>query len=523
MATFGAIQIQVTVDNKSFTFSKDHVVSLKVKRVMGDTANQFTLEVFDESAWQIENVLMNTELASISVKYSAADNLNNSIVFAGTCINYQVSFVGTATMLTIEGILSASSGDSSGWWFEKANIEWVGDYDLTNESVDGKDKSVYDNWENNEDVCAYIGYRPEDISKSNPIVYYNPSRIFKRIIHAYDGDKLGSNGPNAVEGWGTGGSGNFNIAECDESRWIASLDCRQTNETAAQYITRVLCKSAISWTRDGNGGEAKYEDETAGFMYFVDGNGHHFKKIDYSSKNATTIEITYGSRNSNIISFSIANIGSLIMAGGKNKVDASATSDLYGDIITINGENVAGVTVTEEQQQQNNQYLNWYFGSQSGDNKFKGVKVISSTSSTNLAARKDRTWEEIKDYTFNAELTVAGTYSNIYRPGNFINIILKDKDGHLHYASGKYMIISIDDNVSTTEFTQTMKLIKNTGNTVSATTYQISMKSEVKEQEGANSYTPSYTKSVPSSGTAYGQLQQERYNNMQNARNNGRI
>ena len=32
MATYGAIQIQVTINNKSFTFNKDHAVSLKVKR-----------------------------------------------------------------------------------------------------------------------------------------------------------------------------------------------------------------------------------------------------------------------------------------------------------------------------------------------------------------------------------------------------------------------------------------------------------------------------------------------------------
>ena len=380
MASFGAIQIQVTVANKSFTFSKDHVVSLKVKRVMGDAANEFTLEVFDESAWQIENVLMNTQLAPISVRYSAANDLSQSILFAGTCINYQVSFVGTATMLTIEGILSASTGDSSGWWFEKANIEWVGTWD-GDESVDGKDKSVWSNYENNEDVCAFLDFPLDENGeqRGTPIVYYNPSRIFKRIIHAYNGDKLGSNGPNAVEGWGYGGGTNFRIAECDESRWIANLDCLQTNETAAQYINRVLCKSAVSWTRDGTK-EAKYEDETAGFRYFVDGYGHHFKKIDYSSKSAATIEVTYGSRNSNIISFSIANIGSLIMAGGKDKVDAASTSDLYGDVITQGGENIYNAGV--EQKEEDKQYINWYFGSQT-ENKFKGIPVTSSTSDTN--------------------------------------------------------------------------------------------------------------------------------------------
>ena len=501
MATYGAIQIQVTINNKSFTFHKDHAVSLKVKRTMGDSANEFTLELFDETAWQVENVLMGSQLAPIVVRYSAANNLNNSITFAGTCLNYQVSFVGTATLLTIEGILSASSGDSSGWWFERANIEWVGQWD-GNESIDGKDKSVWSNYENNEDVCAFLDYPLDKDGKPSetPVVYYNPSRIFKRIIHAYNGDKLGSNGANAIEGWGTGGSGKFSIAECDDSRWIAGLDCRQTNETAAQYITRVLCKSAITWTRgtvNGVSSEAKYEDETAGFRYFVDGKGHHFVKIDYNSKDASKVEITYGSKNSNIISFSIANIGSLIMAGGKNQVDASSTSDLYGDIINQGGSNVYNANV--EENKDNEEYINWYFGSQT-EKKFKGIKVVSSSPESSLGARKDSVWKDIKNYTFNAELTVVGTYSNMYAPGNFIDIVLKNKNGLIHYATGRYMIIQIDDNVSTSEFTQTMKLIKNTGNTTSSTIYKLNMQQTVNEETNTNTGTTAYT---PVYGPAY--------------------
>ena len=81
----------------------------------------------------------------------------------------------------------------------------------------------------------------------------------------------------------------------------------------------------------------------------------------------------------------------------------------------------------------------------------------------------------------------------MYAPGNFIDIVLKNKNGLIHYATGRYMIIQIDDNVSTSEFTQTMKLIKNTGNTTSSTIYKLNMQQTVNEETNTNTGTTAYT------------------------------
>lgn len=500
MSTQGAVQLQVTVNGHSLSIDKKNLMSLQVKRNIGDAANEFTLEAFDETAWQLEEALMGEDYAPITVSYSSSNSLNQNktIVFTGICFNYEVSFVGRATMITITGTLSATDGVSSGWWFDRNSIEWCA---ITPEKradgwwIDGKNEAEYEDFENNEDVCAILDFKDGNGNPvDNPIVYYNPSRIFKRIIHKYNGDKLGSSvvtsvttettnanknklditesgygitinntsdtcwnyltgtagyspyvaagimgnimqecsmiwnkydelggdgyglcqwsktyfpevygaslskqleyikpwtanqysvagnranyDPNVsyddflamtdvreiakafclvverpadwaanissrqnyaqgyldfysdvisttttqtaiysgpLEGWGTGGTGHFKIAPngVDESRWIANLDTIQMNETAAEYINRVLCKNAVTDTGK------PYENETAGFKYYVTAQGHHFKALDYNSGvNAPKIVVEYGTQNAEIISFSMADVGAIAMIGG---------------------------------------------------------------------------------------------------------------------------------------------------------------------------------------------------------------
>lgn len=161
-------------------------MSLKINRVLGDAADEFTLEIFDESAWKVEAALKgsspNAELSPITVSYSASKNLKKkTVLFSGTILNYQVAFTGRSTMLTLSGILAHCGDDTTNYVFTRANIEWVGDYDKNTGLVDGKSmdwiKSNYDN----EDVCA-IAIGDDEYKK----VYYNPGRIFKRIIHKYN-------------------------------------------------------------------------------------------------------------------------------------------------------------------------------------------------------------------------------------------------------------------------------------------------------------------------------------------------
>lgn len=210
MSTQGAVQLDVTINGQSFTALKDHAVSLSIRRVIGDAADEFTLEAFDETAWRLENALMGSELAPVTIRYSASNTLKKTLIFSGICLDYQISFVGLATVLSITGILSTSEEDTTGFWFDRRAIEWVGqtkpiyadgeDKTVIGYICDGKSAAEYSNYEKNEDVCAFVDY---DKDSGIPITYYNPTRIFKRIIHKYNGDKLGTTSLNVKEVSGT--------------------------------------------------------------------------------------------------------------------------------------------------------------------------------------------------------------------------------------------------------------------------------------------------------------------------------
>ena len=196
--TQGAVQLQVVINGQSLSIKKEHLVGLTVDRVIGDSANTFTLECYDETAWKLENALMGNNFANIVIKYSAAEDLTNAFEFSGICTDYQLSFVGRATMITITGIVATSLDSGSKIWFERANVEWVGDlmYDSNGNiiGVDGKTISETQNYENNRDVCAILDYGKDSNGNqlSVPRVFYNPTRIFERIIHTYNGDILGT-------------------------------------------------------------------------------------------------------------------------------------------------------------------------------------------------------------------------------------------------------------------------------------------------------------------------------------------
>ena len=694
MSNHGAVQIQVTINGHSITIEKKNLISLQIKRTMGDAANEFTLEAFDETAWQLENSLMGSDFAPISVAYSSAAsiNQNKTIIFAGTCFNYEVTFAGMSTMITITGILAASSdySSSASWWFDRNSIEWCGsvpEWRGDGWYIDGKAESEYLNWKNNEDVCAILDYSnlpgnyndlsAEEKAQLKPIAYFNPSRIFKRIIHKYNGDKLGSSSVNQittttikgmngnlidsnpanwgininntsdtcwnyltntagyspyvaagimgnmmqecsmdykasnnisgghyglcqwskiyypsmwgaslskqleyikpwinseyntyksnynssvdlndflamtdvreiakafalvmermgkdeanmskrqknaeyylyqysnssnysvsttsdeVEGWGTGGTGKFKLGTVDDSRWIANLETKQTNETASEYITRVLCKNAVADTGKN------YQDEVAGFKYYVDAKGHHFKALDYNAGvKAPKITIQYGMQNASIISFSIAKVGAIAMVGGmydKNGnmvADVSSLDSLYGVNIRAGGETVLDADVSDEEIKNQTEYANWYFASVSG------IKVVSSSSQTGLDATLSSKFSDMSQWPISAELTLWGEYSKGYAPGDYLDIVVMGADGVKHYASGVYMILEMTDNVSSEGYIQSLSLFKmskdviigtaNNSNDYSATTVVGSDGNEYDgtgPESGITSLTPSY-------------------------------
>ena len=169
----GAVQVSVTINGGSITINKENFLNLKIKRYIGDSANTFTLEAFDETAYALENLLMkNQNFAPITVQYCSAKNMNKKITFSGVCYNYQISFVGKGTLISITGVFCGGDLGSTKYWFEKANIEWVGstpEYDTVNEEwvIDGKGTKtkkeggtrdeVYTDI-TNENVCAILKF-----------------------------------------------------------------------------------------------------------------------------------------------------------------------------------------------------------------------------------------------------------------------------------------------------------------------------------------------------------------------------
>lgn len=194
----------MTLNGKTVHIDRKNLVSLSVNRILGDGADEFTLELFDESAWMIEAALKGSSssdsntLTPITVSYSASTDLKTkTVLFSGTVLDYQVAFTGRSTMLTLTGILAHCGDDTVNYIFTKANIEWVGGEDLNKGIIDGKEMNWIKNNLDNEDICAIIvdkKIRNETTGEieTQKVVYYNPGRIFKRIIHKYNGDLVGT-------------------------------------------------------------------------------------------------------------------------------------------------------------------------------------------------------------------------------------------------------------------------------------------------------------------------------------------
>lgn len=520
MANMSAVQILININGKSVTVhnNKKNVVSLKVSRVLGDAANKFTLELFDETAWKLESALYKTKNTPISIQYGATGDWANGkhITFAGICTNYNLSFVGAATMLSIEGVIHGVEGITGsagvGFWFRNDTICWVdttiGKPDSTDEnpenankaswraqcSVDGKwhtagagpngqgDQGFDDPGDDGnyaDYVCARIEWLPPNTDSNKGSVWkarvlVNPTNIFKRIIRKYNGE-IGKKFEHTAQDWDDDGNviwyeddlpsqssegyGHFILGgpgDVDESLWVdaSQLNLTQTNESAASFITNVLCKAAV-----------KPGSNTAGFKYFIKNGKHCFKAIDYSSGGENKVINTgYYTKDSDIISFSLNQAGALVMAGkdtddnGNPLIDAATLDSLTGDFIDSNLYNFGGhykdiEAMTEEEKGEST--INWYFKSVSS------IKVVSSSNQNLLDSVVGDAFNDLKHLTLSATLTIWGEYNNKYVPGNYIDLVVMTPDGKQHYSSGKYFIISADDSVTADGYTTTLKLLKN--------------------------------------------------------------
>ncbi len=379
-------------------------------------------------------------------------------------------------MLSLEGILSAGStiDASVDWWFRKATINWC-NADLEYGGENGEDPeidghpvedAIYKaldpdgsraNYNDPRDiVCAYPEI-PDGGDITNARILINPARIFRRIIAAYNEAHRSDSLREC-----------FPVAEIEECRWIEGIDTIQRDETAAEYINRVLCKNAVTYTFNGSD---DFNSQVAGFQYFVDGAGHHFRRLEYKESNDTnTISLHFGTQNSRVISFSAANVGALAMAGfhedenyGEILSGSTSLNLMLSEFITTGAEHFSKDTkITNTIDSLDAATDSNYFSDMLSANKLDITNIKSSSTASSLSAEYTEEYRKLKDLPFEAQISVWGDYSNDIKPGKFINLLTYDTQGHEHYTSGLYYITQVVDDVSAEGYIQTATLIKNT-------------------------------------------------------------
>lgn len=435
-----AVQLHVVLAGQDLTIPRQNLMSLSIDRNLGDAANTFTLEVFDETAFEMETLLIQSPEKTIKISYTNDTNRNNMAIFTGFCYDYQTTFSGRATMLSITGVVSMGTGGTLETL--PATIKWVADDPDT-------DIDEFVNRFGNSETKG-----KECVKLEDDIPYYNPSRIFERICLTY------------------GISPTF--IDVDESAWIQGLNVEQTDETASSYIVNTLAKNAMILD------ESSYSKSKAGFKFYIDNMGYHFKVIDFYANPTASFSVGYGTASANIISFSIKTSGALAMATNLS-VDASALDEITGDLITSGGENVLGSGYNVQDAEDQGLTISTFYS------KFKGnISVDSSSTQSKLNASLANRWNELTDYTIKAELTIWGNSGRDIAPGNYINVVVMGASKS-HWSSGTYFVIKSKDSITASGYTQTLTVLKNPANIQS----KLFVDPPQKENNGNSGNTPS--------------------------------
>lgn len=184
--------------------------------------------------------------------------------------------------------------------------------------------------------------------------------------------------------------------------WITDLNRYQANETAASYITNTLAKYAIKvpdgYTAgdigkmliDGTYDQLDISNLSQGYTYSMKGNKHSFKAIDFS-QTKSNINISYGTQNSNVISFAVSNVGIMVMTDsnrdketGKPYLDSSALDYFSGDY--------SYASIGKQSTTETSEYQNWFDVKQDLSN----IVVKSTASTDSLIANVSSTWRRIR-------------------------------------------------------------------------------------------------------------------------------
>lgn len=255
------------------------------------------------------------------------------------------------------------------------------------------------------------------------------------------------------------------------------------NQTASDFITNVICPVSI------------YKDPSTGvsypgFRYYVDGEGHHFKRSSLydNISSAKTYSIKFGQQNSNVISFSLSGAGIMVMANAFQDSDGallgsmSALDKIYGQSVYQDYIGVSNVNNVDNQ-------VKLYTDSNLLTTSM--VKIKSSSTQTGLSATYNEVLDNIKTFPFEATLTIWGEYSADIAPGNWVSLVVLDSTGREHYATGTYYIIEVQDEVSSNGFIQTLTLFKKSDKFMEGLLGKSNNNDDTTgESSGTHSYTP---------------------------------
>ena len=156
-----------------------------------------------------------------------------------------------------------------------------------------------------------------------------------------------------------------------------------------------------------------------------------------------TNEFTYNSPLSTIISWSPTSIGSYLLWGGGFTETNTMTSS-YGDTYTSRSAqlvNPAGGS--NKTWLSRNNFSQLYMSSADPDEADSAVKAVYSKAAS---------------MQYNANCTMIGDVNRQVGETLEFNIILQNR---VHYSSGKYLVLGVEDSISTSGFTTNLSLVKN--------------------------------------------------------------
>ena len=477
----------ISINDKTFD-TKNHLLSLTVERCIGDVANNYTLEVFDETAEDVEMLLMSGYPPEITIRYSNSPN-GTFEEFTGSVFDYTTSWVGLHTMLSITGVLGSGGGmlgrignqtitwvenatyptqeqldaaGITGFYHDQVTGQDTNDSEGTIETTDEEGNTIVKNYSNypyliiNDPIMEGYNESKTPTYKTNQRI--RPSDLFKRIIN-----KLNSSYDPNIK---------LDESHVVETALIYQNDWSQMNESILDYFQNVLCPASIS--TDGKSGYKVVDSET----------GFRFEPVDYNRKSQSSLTLEYGKRNSEVISISINVSGAVAMAGGAYDANGNYTvvtgalDDIFGDQISY--QNLEGYVVNKfseldstgkytpnagDSNKQPNTNLWSDIGN--GESYSPTFWVNSSASKDKLMVSASDKWENIRESVYSGEIKVWGRTGSFYSPGSFIQLNVQGKKGQ-HYLTGQYYITKITDYISSQGFVKTLKVVKNTASRLAA-------------------------------------------------------